>query len=146
MKKFLTFFFFSLICVLGSAQTDNWVSLEDLDRAKFIKELKEGLDFYTPRFKLYNTENIFTLIKLDTTTGALWLVQYETNTNNGAFETPIDDSSLLKSYDTEKPGRYELYPTKNMYTFILLDTMWGYTYQVQWSPKIEQRFRRRIYE
>ena len=146
MKKILAIIAFSLICVLGSAQTDNKVTLEDLDKAKFIKELKEGLDFYSPRFKLYNTENIFLLIKLDTTTGALWLVQYETNTNTGAFETPIDDSSLLKSYDAETPGRYELYPTKNMYTFILLDTMWGYTYQVQWSPKIEERFRRRIYE
>jgi len=105
-------------------------------------------DSYTatiPRFKLYKTENIYNLIKLDTMTGALWQVQYSMNKNASAMEVAIDDSSLLRFFDTPVAGRYELYATNNMYTFILLDTQKGHCYQVQWSTNPNQRFRARIY-
>ena len=95
-----------------------------------------------PEYKLYQTENTYNLIKLNTATGQLWQVQYGMNSSSTAMEVPIDNTCLsVFSY----PGRYELYPTKNMYTFILLDTEEGYTYQVQWNTDPKKRFRVRIY-
>ena len=58
----------------------------------------------------------------------------------------INNSSLLWPWEDEIPGRYELYPTQNIHTFILLDTVKGYTYQVQWSINgSDYRFRERLY-
>ena len=95
-----------------------------------------------PEYKLYQTENTYNLIKLNTATGQLWQVQYGMGSSSTRMEVPIDDICLsLFSY----PGRYELYPTKNIYTFILLDTEEGYTYQVQWNTDPNKRFRIRIY-
>ncbi|MEI6662551.1 MAG: hypothetical protein WCL01_10525 [Comamonadaceae bacterium] len=37
-----------------------------------------------------------------------------------------------------KPGRFTLYPTRNMYNFILLDQDVGRTWQIQWSTDKEQ--------
>lgn len=54
------------------------------------------------------------------------------------METPIDDRSLLMSSEKVCSGRFELYPTNNMYTFILLDTLWGSVRQVQWSTNPKQ--------
>ena len=34
---------------------------------------------------------------------------------------------------------FKLYPTQNMYTFILLDRINGETYQVQWSQEYSNR-------
>ncbi len=98
------------------------------------------------RYKLYPTENLYNLIKLDTATGRLWLVQYGMNDKSDAMVAPIDntDAFMVDGYYL-RPGRFELYPTKNMYTFILLDTLWGYTYQVQWSTSPDKRFRQIIY-
>ena len=38
-----------------------------------------------------------------------------------------------------KPGRYTLYPTDNMWTFLMLDQIDGTVYQVQWSQKADSR-------
>ena len=46
----------------------------------------------------------------------------------------------LVTSDEEKAGRFTLYPTQNMYTFILLDKISGHTYQVQWALNEEERF------
>lgn len=93
-----------------------------------------------PRYKMYQTENIYILLKLDTATGKVWMVQYSLGDNTGMV-VPVDDSSLLIPGTKEEAGRFELYPTKNMYNFILLDTKYGNTYQVQWSLEIMNRVR-----
>lgn len=107
--------------------------------------IAEQSSYTHPRYKLYGTENIYNLIKHDTATGALWQVQYEMNRDSDAMTAVIDDTSLLWSNEEPRAGRFELYPTKNTYTFILLDTELGRTYQVQWSTKAKERFRMRIY-
>jgi hypothetical protein len=38
-----------------------------------------------------------------------------------------------------KPGRFTLYLTSNIFTFMLLDQKNGYTWQVQWGLKPEER-------
>ena len=39
----------------------------------------------------------------------------------------------------EMNGRFTLYPTDNIWTFILLDQVDGNTWQVQWSNEEEKR-------
>lgn len=93
-----------------------------------------------PRYKMYQTEHTYILLKLDTATGRVWMVQYSVGDVDNMVVT-IDDDSLLGYFDEIIPGRFELYPTKNMYNFILLDTFKGYTYQVQWHPDADKRIR-----
>ena len=95
------------------------------------------------RYKLYPTENIGIFLKLDSATGKIWIVQYGVG-DRQRLVVPLDDTSLLAPGVNEVPGRYELYPTKNMFNFILLDTRNGNTYQVQWSTEPDERMRIRI--
>lgn len=123
-------------------------SIEQVLTAKdstYLQLMKYIADQLHPRFKMYMTENIYNLIKLDTATGALWQVQYGMNKSSKKMEVVLDETSLLHYWEEAIPGRFELYPTQNMYTFILLDTKSGFTYQVQWSTNPDQRFRSPIY-
>ena len=62
-----------------------------------------------------------------------------------AFETVLSDVSL--AFDgVEMNGRFKLYPTDNIYNFILLDTSAGSVYQVQWSHEPENRMVVPIYQ
>ena len=114
------------------------------------------------RWKLYPTENFNVFIKLDTWSGATWKIQKRTNDRDDrvvaltdaiayseAFieaakkpENNVDLSSAYEKFNQyngykfflrEKPGRFKLYPTTNMWTFLLQDTLFGDTYQLQWS-------------
>lgn len=111
---------------------------------EYIDAIYNRMIVSTPRYKMYPTENINILLKLDTATGKVWMVQYGTGDKEG-LSVPIDDSSLLNNWATPQAGRFEMYPTHNMYNFILLDTQLGDTYQVQWHTKENSRMRVRIY-
>jgi hypothetical protein len=89
-------------------------------------------------FRLYQTVNIFTFIKLNTRTGQMWQIQHHTDEEK-RFETYLNPKSLI-STEKEENGRFTLYPTQNNYTFLLLDQIDGKTWQVQWSTKGEERF------
>ena len=57
----------------------------------------------------------------------------------------LSDVSL--AFDgVEINGRFRLYPTDNIYNFILLDTSVGSVYQVQWSHEPENRMVVPIYQ
>lgn len=89
------------------------------------------------RYKLYPTQNMWTFIKLDTQTGQMWQVQYSLEDDN-RFEYELCSNPLTT--DKQKAnGRFELYSTKNMYNFVLLDQIGGKTWQVQWSFDEENR-------
>ena len=140
------------------------------------------------RFKLYPTQNMYTFLKLDTSNGQLWQVQYgvgdvvssvvvlsnrkisksveeiteEYNKDYKYWEDIIKKDTVLSPTQIEdwkpislekrlayesiaKNGRYKLYPTQNIYNFILLDVIKGYTYQVQWNIDEKKRFVNLIY-
>ena len=88
-------------------------------------------------YKLYPTENMWTFLKLDTRTGRVWQVQYATSGKNYG-EVIVNDKDLTFG-DNGAAGRFELYPTKNIYTFMLLDKKNGVVAQLQWSMSIEDR-------
>ena len=93
------------------------------------------------RFKLYPTENIYTLLKLDTATGKRNQLQWSLDSDE-EFSVIINSADL--SLDTGC-GTFELYPTKNIYQFILLDKVTGRHWHVQWGINSSKRWIRRIY-
>lgn len=154
MRRTLLFLLLTIsVCMPAFAQTDTTVVVANKPTltpkdSLFVGVLQsiasETAYQNIPRYKLYKTENLYNLIKLDTATGRLWQVQYGMNKDAERMQVVIDDTSLLW-LDEPVPGRYELYPTNNTYTFILLDTKYGYAYQVQWNTNPDKRFRTRIY-
>ena len=88
-------------------------------------------------FRLYPTDNISIFIKLNTSNGQMTQVQYSME-DSKRIEVVLSATSLVKKEDEVK-GRFTLYPTKNIWTFILLDQIGGKTWQVQWSVNPEQR-------
>ena len=99
---------------------------------------KESGDIEVPRYKIYPTENFHISLKLDTATGRIWMVQIGVGDTESMTAT-LNDESLIMTTEEVRAGRFELYPTKNTYNFILLDTEKGYTFQVQWHTDVDKR-------
>lgn len=88
-------------------------------------------------FRLYPSENIWTFLKLNTATGEIWQVHFSVQ-EGGRDELLLNGISLVEGEEFVA-GRFELYPTDNIYNFILLDQHDGRTWQVQWSYNEESR-------
>lgn len=88
----------------------------------------------TNNFVLYPTFNNYTFLKLDTRNGRIWQVQYAMDENE--FEVVLNDKPMVY---TEKAGQFALYPTTNNWTFLLLDTLNGDVWHVQWSHDVSNR-------
>ena len=94
-------------------------------------------------YRLFATNNTYNFIKLNTRNGQMWQVQWGTDSEY-RFETILSDISQVNK-DEEKNGRFFLYPTTNIYNFILLDQIDGRAWQVQWSNEEKDRMVFRIY-
>lgn len=95
------------------------------------------------RYKLYQTDNIYTLLQLDTKTGQIEQVQWSLDSDNEGSVT-INDKDLTFGYGYGSSS-FELYATKNIYQFILLDKTDGRKWHVQWGMTATQRWIRRLY-
>lgn len=96
-----------------------------------------------PSHELYKTQNIWTFLELDTMYGYVWQVHFSVNNDSARGKLVLNlkdlrDGSWLLTNESI-PGRFKLYPTENMYNFILLDTYDGRTWQVQWSHEEGKR-------
>ena len=94
------------------------------------------------RYKLYQTENIYNLLRLDTKTGKIEQVQWSLDSDE---EMTVTINNVDLSVTISSPGAFELYPTKNMYQFILMDKTDGRMWHVQWGLKKGERWIRRMY-
>jgi hypothetical protein len=95
------------------------------------------------RYKLYQTDNIYTLLQLDTKTGMIEQVQWSLDSDNeGSVSINIEDLTYGLGCGS---GSFELYPTKNMYQYLLLDKTTGRKWHVQWGMESSKRWIRRIY-
>ncbi len=126
MKKIILLAFISLILFAACKMDDN---------KSTIPTKQEILDIV--RYKLFPTENIWTFLKLDTQSGKIWQVHYSID-NNYRGEVELNNKVLV-SGETAENGRFTLYPTKNMYNFILFDQIDGKMWQVQWSVEEDNR-------
>jgi len=85
-------------------------------------------------YRLFGTRNIYTFLKLDTREGRIWQVQW--GDDSSRLTVPLNLKPLVSG---GKAGRFTLYPTTNIYTFILLDQETGDAWHVQWG-KSDDRF------
>ena len=142
MKKIVLFFPLIAIAINGYSQsTKNSVCDSTLI---YITKQLEDIDFRINgmnRFKLYPTENIYTLLKLDTATGKIDQLQWSLDSDKeGSLTINNDDLSLGSG-----SGTFELYPTKNMYQFILLDKVTGRQWHIRGGMEASRRWIRRFY-
>jgi hypothetical protein len=126
MKKLLLSLIFTAMTFLSFAQPDN----------RIMNSSAEQTIMAVP-FRLFPTQNMWNFIKLDTRNGKMWQVQYSMK-KDSRFETHLNLRSLVHK-EKEVINRFTLYPTQNIYTFILLDQIDGKTWQVQWSIEPENR-------
>ena len=104
-----------------------------------------GINKLIGRYKMYRTSSIYINLKLDTATGEVTAVQIGMNKDSSRMEYTVCNAMSNFGKDEDYIGRYELYPTGNNYNFILLDTAFGFTYQVQWSTNQDECLRLYIY-
>lgn len=95
------------------------------------------------RFELYPTQNSFNFLKLDKKTGKIYLVQWSLE---GEKEFSITLNGIDLSQFSTDGNCFKLYPTKNMWQFILLDGASGRAWHVQWGFEEKNRWIKRIEE
>lgn len=148
MKK-LAIIFLSLFMAIGAfaqnkANTQSTTKIANDSTLIKIHDMLDDIDYRIngfDRFKLYATENIYNFLLLDTETGKTDIVQWSLDDGKEGSAT-INDKDL--SLDTGC-GTFELYPTKNLYQFLLLDKVTGRKWHVQWGFKASERWIKRIY-
>ena len=144
-RRLLTF----LSCVLLTsvfAQTNKAEAvrdslLEEIYDKVWSIELQMKSEEFNNRFKLYKTNNIYTFLQLDTATGKIKQFQWSLDSDKEGYVT-INDEDL--SFISAKNGTFELYPTENMYQFILLDKAFGRLWHVQWGMESSKRWIREM--
>ena len=143
------------------------------------------------RYKVYDTENIYTSLLLDSATGQTWQLQIGIGDDSSRMKTVLSDDKFASTVEeitedweedmeyweenyNSKPdsivsaktkansmpasletkllvweiaqnGRFKLYPTGNLYNFIMVDVIDGRTWQVQWNIDYDKRLCIRIY-
>ncbi len=131
MKKLFFISIFALTTISVFAQSTSDVPIQSISTDSSLV------------YRLFSTRNMYTFIKLDTRNGKMWQVQWSIKGGDYRFETTLSDISRVYENE-EKKGRFFLYPTTNIYNFILLDQIDGRTWQVQWG-KEKERAMIRIY-
>ncbi|MGE5354952.1 MAG: hypothetical protein ACM3PT_01855 [Deltaproteobacteria bacterium] len=89
-------------------------------------------------YQLFPTQNYWTFIKLDTRNGKMWQVHFSVKDDSNTGELVLNSLPLVNK-ENEVNGRFTLYPTENMYNFLLLDQVDGTVVQVQWSLEAKNR-------
>ena len=137
--------FLTLVVIWGLLSFASYSQAQTQQDSTSITQQKKDkvLQVEVQIYKLFPTENYWTFIKLDTRNGKMWQVHF--SISDGYEGELILNSRSLVWTEEEVNGRFTLYPTKNMYNFLLLDQINGRTYQVQWNSDKEKRFVSRIY-
>lgn len=122
--------------------TINLGAQSQLKKESPVSNTENKQEYTYSAYQLFPTQNMYTFIELDTRNGKMWQIQWHTESKS-RFSNVLSDISLVNK-DEEKNGRFFLYPTTNLYNFILLDKVDGRTWQVQWG-KEEDRAVIKIY-
>jgi hypothetical protein len=86
------------------------------------------------KYRLFKTENIYTFLLLDTSTGKAWQVQFSIDESKAPRTTvPINEKSLVRDGEVVRNGRFTLYPTQDTFNFMLVDQDTGRIFQCLWS-------------
>lgn len=110
--------------------------IQDDSQSWMICSAREILGDVAGRFCLYETQNMWTFIMLDTYTGKNWQVQFSVKGEDYMFAVPVNRYSLaFPAEDSKWIERFQMFATQNMWTFILLDSYNGKLWQVQYSSQ-----------
>ena len=94
------------------------------------------------RFQLFETENMWTFILLDTFNGRLWQVQYSVNGVEYMMYIPINDTPLITSIGK---SIFTIQPMTSMFQYYLINENNGDMWMFQWSTEgDEYRWIRKI--
>ena len=97
------------------------------DKVKFETDPPQRMDV---RYRLFKTANMWNFLELDTQTGRLWQVQFSVDNDNNRTRTPLNIENLAAD---GRNGRFTLYPTDNIWTFLMVDQDNGRLWQAQFS-------------
>lgn len=130
MKKIILFIIIGFTSVDAFAQSTSIAPVQNISNDSSVV------------YRLFATKNMYNFIKLNTRNGQLFQVQW-------GMESKYQVESILSftsrvSKEEEQNGRFFLYPTTNIYNFIMLDQMDGRAWQVQWSIEAKDRLVDRI--
>ncbi|MBT4122507.1 MAG: hypothetical protein HOE35_01085 [Candidatus Ruthia sp.] len=106
--------------------------------AKDHDQTKPEQDIKVP-YRIFDTKNMYTKIALNTINGKVYQVHFSTKNDGFSGILPINENSLLAEHPSQI-GRFTLYETDNMYSFILVDQISGRFWQAQWSHDKDTRF------
>ena len=84
------------------------------------------------RYRIFDTDNMWTKLLLDSRTGRIWQIAFSVEKEGVRLKLPVNKTPLVNEKDV-KDGRFTLYPTDNMWTFILVDQENGNVYQISFS-------------
>jgi len=131
-KNFILISFLTLTAInsYGQIEQDSISTVQEVE--KQVEKKSEIQQLEVPIYKLFPTENTWALLKLNTRNGKIWQVHYSISKDGYEGTLNINSYSLVLPQE-EMNGRFNLYPTANMFNFILLDQVNGNTYQVQWN-------------
>ena len=155
MKKFIALFALMVITLASYAQvykmyntrnyhnqlrlntmTGEVQQIQDDGQSWIICSTREISGDKESRFCLYETQNMWTFIMLDTYTGKNWQVQFSVKGEDYMFAALINIFSLAYPETTSNwTNRFQMFATQNMWTFILLDSYNGRLWQVQYSTQ-----------
>lgn len=119
----LKFFSFCLIAVYLNFSAYAYAA----DGIKFETDPAQRLDV---RYRLFKTGNTWSFLELDTQTGRLWQVQFSVGNDSSRIKLPINSDALASE---GKNGRFTIYPTNNMWNFMLIDQDNGRVWQAKFS-------------
>lgn len=148
MKKLYLYLLFAIASITCVAQSKGIAPKDSIQRDSLLERIHDRLynieDKLTrmDKFKLYKTENIYIFLKLDTKTGRIDLVQWSLDREK-EFTTTLNSEDL--TFIWSDIGNFELFPTNNMYQFLLMDKSMGRVWHVQWGTKKSEMWIRRIY-
>ncbi len=131
MKTKFLLIIFVLITTISIAQTTSETPFQNISTDSNVA------------YRLFATKNKYNFIKLDTRNGQMWQVQW--NVEDNYRNVNVLSAISLIPKEEEKIGRFFLYPTTNIYNFILIDQIDGRTWQVQWSLEEKNRMVLYIY-
>ena len=89
---------------------------------------------FQKKYEIYTTQNIYNFLVLNSKNGEVRQCQW----GEYGFCKTINPSPRARyriSLGKKKPGRFKLVKTQNMWTFIMLDRVFGKVYHVQFSTK-----------
>ena len=89
------------------------------------------------RYKLYPTSDSFYFLKLDTRTGAIAQIEWSFRVKS-CRETRVSAAPVPLSEEAPN-GRFELYPTQNVFAFLLQDKVGGETWLLQWNANSSKK-------